>query len=451
MVNATKKKVGVISRWFIVIVLSIVAWVDLGSLAWSRNKLAHDAYRYMVVGSHSAMPRLAFVAAAGDEAGVKLISDKEPFAQQIAATVGHPHSGEFGVYRFVGRMLDRELPSESGLETVRSRTALWRTAHRAWAIPAACLLGLVFGFLLPVSGRGLTPLFASLTALCLVKLATSCPTCPTASLFGIDPALLGLLVFGLATPLATLASGERRRLLASSLGGAALVQIGLSYGLEAICVPCTAIAALCGYACGSSVSPGAQFDRSVGSPANRLRLAATVGAWALAMLLPGAVWLSVGSKGSVALPLVNEAARSRLIKPTEIKNIRELGLKPTGVPTVFYVAHAGCPPCMEGLRLLDAGGVTRIRFVYVDNDKPDRKRYWARIPNSAPITMTPMVLFVSESGDVVHIVPEVPQEETEFADFVAQVERHTSISSHVAGPRPPRGGTRSKGNGGDNP
>lgn len=377
-------------QWVALGVVLLVALASIASLIrtiWAKSQLGGSDSRYVIVSSRPKTEDVKLILAS-DEKDIKYLRSDDSFAQVLlkGASAG---KSDLRVFEFGATALKGEVPQER-VETYLDQRKAGDTLP---LIPLAVMVGITLGFLVPLAGNWLGPWMFGVAGVAFVKLATDCSTCPQATIFGIDAALLGGGLFAL-TGLSFLAlpGAAPRSITAAVLASATLWQVLSAWNLKEFCLPCTTVALASSWAATSALT-GRESQNSAPSLLSRTL------PWLAAVSIAFLVYLAA------APPEVPEAqARTTSLgmpKHIKIGNLKELGLPAFGHPVALYVGHDGCHPCMEGLAAIDAIDLKGLTFVYTGDTPPDTKREWTRLPNDKLIGITPSVIFADAKGNVV--------------------------------------------------
>ena len=380
-------------RMVATILCAILVTLSLAMLArvsWSRYTLTQDRSEYAIV---SARSQVADAGISGVSGSLRYLRADAPFAHDLARTFQSDPASPLHVYRFVDQSATGEVARKDPEGFVSARLAAVSDAGFFPWTAVAALLGTVVGLYWVFDWQLAPCLIVALLGVALAKVATQCPTCPTATIAGIDVAVLGCVLYAaLALATSVWRSASLRQAALLVIGFVVLWQLLTTWSVQATCVPCALVAFL-----SSAGLASALHWKSV--PANR-PLRPSWQAWSLACLPMFGAFVN-GTSDPLAIIAQGESGSSSWgVRAQDVRNLQELGLPGFGHKTVLFIGHRGCRPCEDALSALDAAGIQGLTFGSGDADAPDAKRAWVKIPDMRAIRQTPTILFANADGTV---------------------------------------------------
>ena len=368
----------------------------------AKIKLMNSHEQVMVVSSRVKLEDAAYILTGSKNDRIQYIRSTDPFAEKLAIQFPTPQGDSTGIhfYIFENNKATRLASLEEGSRKVADVSSQQDISKNFPYIPACIVLGVGLGLLFPIRSAAVVPAFLGLSLVSGIKVLVDCPTCPKATILGINAALLGLAFFFaiglvlLALPKTNLIS---KVFVVGIVSGVMLWQVYSWWGLRTQCLPCCIIGGTAGLLLTSS-----HFMRLDGP---RFTLQPKI----VSVWLVGTVML-FGIQGGFRQKAIAEVTPSRhltalgMAKPLDAKSASDLGIHPTGKRVIVLIAASGCKACELACDTIDSMQIPAVDFYSTTSTFPDRKRTWRTLPNASIITSTPTTVLIEPDGRISKVV-----------------------------------------------
>lgn len=367
---------------------------------WARHSLSRNDSRLMIVSNRPKVMDAEYLLDTQESPLIEYIRTSESFAESLAKQfkfdIEKPDSIHYILFK--GERAERLLTQSEAKTLFSSITTRTSLAKAFPYIPACISFGIALGLLQPITSGILLASTIGLTLLSITKYVTACPTCPIATIAGIDAAIIGMCIYGGLSGLVAFKPTLTIRLGVLSIIALSLIwQLFSWYQTRLQCLPCSAIGLLSGLLLASS--------DNLFSHSSQLRHSK------LAILIVTALSTAIFAyQGGFSKEVITATAPSKhltalgMAKTPNIKKSSELGLSPPGKYSIFLIGSYGCHACDYASKALSISGLKYVQFYATTKEMPDNQHAWQILPKPLLITSTPTTILVHPDGSIEELI-----------------------------------------------